>query len=693
MEEDSPMPDTSLDDLAVADPSYEEYDGTYRSREVPIEDYKHTMEALEDEVNRFMIEKCKVDACVDWFFECLPKDLPSRVDQFWRYSSHPDFNLFTGEDAEKLNSALAELRTNLHRLVPGYLDDGMDILENQKLKKRITEGWRAWANQTLYNRMSRRKKVVPEERISRSLLDILMEKQYRQRTGTAEHTDTARQAAFNDTCRRLRESIEGEKASALFSCGGTIGIGEAEAGQKVVSQTSSPVSIFWATEKNSTARKVVLPLDSTTQESSADVLQQLVAACDPASFGRGDENVVDPKYRKAGKIDPTQFATSFHPADFGIIENIEQILLPSISTETENKLQFRKLSAELYKLNVYSGPSGLFRKHVDTPRSENQIGSLVVCLPCSFQGGNLIIQHNGRKVDFDWSSQSKLVIQWAAFYSDCEHEIQTITEGHRITLTYNLLMKQQLTDPNFMKEGGVLGFYCSHAYPHTSEVAELQLPRGLKGADLVLYSVLKSLGIEVNVLPVLENDGKYGSANPQLGLSGTVSHKNGRFYMGTYGDYEAYGLKDYLAKGEKLKINYSEIMPQGSVDMSDIDRRWKMLLMVRRVRGMTETFEFAEEKDLPRKSGSFYRTEGSRVAPKLREFETTDRGQEEELDETARDAWPNYYLPGITWINEPKHEEMAFNQIAYGNEASVGTRYSVAAILAVVPPSDQRAVS
>jgi hypothetical protein len=58
--------------------------------------------------------------------------------------------------------------------------------------------------------------------------------------------------------------------------------------------------------------------------------------------------------------------------------------------------------AELYKLNVsfvptnvlsngadvwkiYSGPSGRFRKHVDTPRGATQFGSLVVCLPYPHQ--------------------------------------------------------------------------------------------------------------------------------------------------------------------------------------------------------------------------------------------------------------------------------------------------------------------
>ena len=45
-------------------------------------------------------------------------------------------------------------------------------------------------------------------------------------------------------------------------------------------------------------------------------------------------------------------------------------------------------------------------------------------------------------VEFDWSLKSSSAIQWAAFYSDCEHEIETITEGDRITLTYNLYVTE-----------------------------------------------------------------------------------------------------------------------------------------------------------------------------------------------------------------------------------------------------------
>jgi hypothetical protein len=81
--------------------------------------------------------------------------------------------------------------------------------------------------------------------------------------------------------------------------------------------------------------------------------------------------------------------------------------------------------------------------HVDTPRSELQFGSLVVCLPCEHEGGQLVVRHQGQEMTFDWSGTSR-DINWAAFYSDCEHEVLEVTSGHRITLTYNLYMRRGL---------------------------------------------------------------------------------------------------------------------------------------------------------------------------------------------------------------------------------------------------------
>ena len=43
-------------------------------------------------------------------------------------------------------------------------------------------------------------------------------------------------------------------------------------------------------------------------------------------------------------------------------------------------------------------------------------------------------------------------------------------------------------------------------------------------------------------------------------------------------------------------------------------------------------------------------------------------------------------LRGVTWMGRPGNQEKDFTYLAYGNEASVGTFYSCAAIIAHIPP-------
>ena len=86
--------------------------------------------------------------------------------------------------------------------------------------------------------------------------------------------------------------------------------------------------------------------------------------------------------------------------------------------------------------------------------------------------------HGGHEITYDWSNDNSKSIEWAAFYSDCKHEVFEVKSGHRVTLTYNLYIsehtgspiqlypfpnpgtyplynkaKSLLQNPNFMKKG------------------------------------------------------------------------------------------------------------------------------------------------------------------------------------------------------------------------------------------------
>jgi hypothetical protein len=326
----------------------------------------------------------------------------------------------------------------------------------------------------------------------------------------------------------LRLSVTGAKADASFSCGGSVAIKPFAANTVIVDSkpASPPVILHWDQPNGGSGRMVFGDEKMPSAEFQAHI-RDMCSSCQAATFGRQGQDVYDATYREALKLEPSHFTTNFHPHDYGILDDLAQILLPSYLGGDRKDEDLLGVHAELYKLNVYSAPSGIFKSHVDTPRSGNQFGSLVVCLPASHEGGNLVIRHNSRVANYDWSSSKE--IEWAAFYSDCEHEVLQVTQGHRITLTYNLTfvysrglppkisthvyktllyndLQAALEKPGFMAEGGILGFACNHSYAHSRNSQDrVNLPASLKGVDMVIYATFTALGLHAAVRPVLDN--------------------------------------------------------------------------------------------------------------------------------------------------------------------------------------------
>ena len=275
------------------------------------------------------------------------------------------------------------------------------------------------------------------------------------------------------------------------------------------------------------------PRDYNALTLPADVMEDknLPMFLEACSTARGSQTVTDPTYRDALKLDPDCFTADFELANTTILGSIASIMAVGSS-----------IRAELYKLNVYS-TGGHFKAHVDTPRSPEMFGSLVVSLPSQFTGGALVTRHQRHTITFDWSS-SPTTTQWAAFYSDVEHEVLPVTSGHRFTLTYNLYhtlsachpvsldvttsplhkeLQAALKTPHFMREGGTLGFFCRYRYIECESDEFLKfreaplIPQSLfpllysgnkdpflKGEDMIIYRVAKSLGLSVQLKAICE---------------------------------------------------------------------------------------------------------------------------------------------------------------------------------------------
>ncbi|KAI9328158.1 hypothetical protein BDR26DRAFT_874445 [Obelidium mucronatum] len=244
----------------------------------------------------------------------------------------------------------------------------------------------------------------------------------------------------------------------------------------------------------------------------------------PASFGFNTETVLDANYRKALKLDGSCLATTFDVYSTGVINKIKKALV------LESKIKpSSDIHAELHKLNVY-GPEGFFKAHS------------VSLLPLTAEFSHVTrgesdsyskSKNSDSSKSFDWGPSTKEsdsnnhLIQWAAFFSDCPHEISPIVSGTRITLTYNLFKRSlaeevllnaemslprdcafltqfqaQLSEQFFFESGAVLMFHCQHAVS-TAIDSETVIPL-LKGADMSVFEAAVACGLQVFVKPLYD---------------------------------------------------------------------------------------------------------------------------------------------------------------------------------------------
>ena len=224
----------------------------------------------------------------------------------------------------------------------------------------------------------------------------------------------------------------------------------------------------------------------------------------------------------------------------------------------------KRIKIELYKLNVYGTRSmyiylhltlryyadkgSFFKPHVDTPRSKNMFGSLVIVFPTPHEGGALHLRHRGQEWIFDSGQvlavKDKPSIGYAAFFSDIEHEVAPVTSGHRVTLTYNLYFDDDepisaddavskdlarplvnegsfteaftalLEDPEFLAEGGTLAFGLRHVYPIKDDLKHVY--NVLKGSDAVVYQSVRAIGFEPVLYMYYSHDGLSAEAEGAL---------------------------------------------------------------------------------------------------------------------------------------------------------------------------------
>jgi hypothetical protein len=172
--------------------------------------------------------------------------------------------------------------------------------------------------------------------------------------------------------------------------------------------------------------QIALPLTSAQVKS-------LKSVCEQAPHGQGEKTVVDTSVRCVWRLKPDRFSLT-NPAWSGLLDQIVT------RVQGELGLKGQKLDAHLYDLLLYE-KGGFFLPHRDGEKLDRMVATLIVVLPSSYEGGELVIRHEGQEENIDFSGpQSEFQVHFAAFYADCEHEVKPLLSGHRLCLVYNLVL-------------------------------------------------------------------------------------------------------------------------------------------------------------------------------------------------------------------------------------------------------------
>jgi hypothetical protein len=314
------------------------------------------------------------------------------------------------------------------------------------------------------------------------------------------------------TLENLRLAIHG--VTAPFSCAGTF-------------LPDKPVTLVFKDQTRCEVIRAKGPFEQINE------LKPLLEHCRPAPFGEGKRTRYDRRVRDALqlKAENGDFTVeNFDPESAGILKKVQRELIPH---------DRNRISAELYTVNVYAD-GGHFAPHKDTPRGSDMLGTLVVCLPSQFLNGKLVLRHRGVVQKFDWGHAIQVQkkpnqLHWAAFFGDVDHQIERIWGGARVTLTYLLrrgaggppsrdaagedlaprvqeAWQALLANPDFLPEGGVLGYPCCHLYHQDARFQRKQKPitrqsaTMLKGRDHLVAATALQAGLKVTFNPYMFED-------------------------------------------------------------------------------------------------------------------------------------------------------------------------------------------
>jgi len=273
----------------------------------------------------------------------------------------------------------------------------------------------------------------------------------------------------------------------------------------------------------------VVPAENTYSQKNEPWMKKLLSKIPQAPFGHGKKTVYNRDVRDALQLKAEEFELlNFNLEKTGILDEVCEKLFSGNPSG---------LSGELYSLNAYQN-GGHFKKHKDTPRSEQSVGTLLFILPSKYSGGEFQLSHKGVDKVYKFPCDDKETLHWVAFFGDVDHSVKYLYGGVRLTLAYNLNREDErestpveptfeeqtkqmirefracLEDENCLEEGGKVGFNCHHLYTNSqffkgstaSDALDQKKVNKLKGKDFIVGLAALHCGLDVYLQPYLKED-------------------------------------------------------------------------------------------------------------------------------------------------------------------------------------------
>lgn len=193
----------------------------------------------------------------------------------------------------------------------------------------------------------------------------------------------------------------------------------------------------------------------------AATVKQLRVVARRAPYGKGEQTLVDPAVRDTWeipksrvRIDKRRWNATLDP----VLESVRDELGLSESV---------RLRADLHSLLLYE-QGQFFAPHQDSEKSDDMIGSLVVMLPSRAEGGELVVGRGDDAITHRGLTSSLVFV---AFYGDTILEVRPVRAGHRVVLTYDLILVGE-DDASAVDDDGAVDGLVPLLDAHFSQPAE-----------------------------------------------------------------------------------------------------------------------------------------------------------------------------------------------------------------------------